>query len=202
MVCGVDDSARDRLIIGMRELMRTKGFAATGINELVAVSRSPKGSIYHYFPGGKDQIAAEAIRRSGDEAAGATRAAFQRHRTPRAAVRAIIEWQIDELVASDFGVGCPIAAATLDAASRPGPVREACRDAYESWQNALAEGLSRRAVLTPSTRGDAAVLLSAIEGALLLCRAERSTAALGHLMDRIDSLVPRAAVPRPKESEQ
>lgn len=180
---------RERLIDGMRTLLQTKGYAAAGLNELVALSGSPKGSIYHYFPGGKEQIAAESLRRSGKEAAAATTEAFRRHRSSKAAVVAIVSWQIDQLVHSNYRYGCPIATTALEAASESTLLQEACSDAYSTWLASLSEGLIANGSSRAAAERDSVVMLAAIEGALLLSRAQRSPMPLQHLIDRVDVLL-------------
>ncbi len=169
---------RDRLVDTMGELLARRGYTASGLNELVAESGSPKGSIYHYFPAGKEQIAAEALRKGGDGAAAATAEAFRRHRTPVAALRAIAVWLAGALEASDYRYGCPIATTALEAAAESEVIREACADAYDAWLSAIRDGLIGGGATPKAAGRDAVLALSLLEGSLVLCRVRRSTAPL------------------------
>lgn len=182
-------NARDRLITTMQDLLTRQGLARTGLNELVTLSGSPKGSIYHYFPGGKNQIAAEALRRSGDEAAHATDEAFRLHQSPLTALRAIIEWLDETLRSSDYQYGCPIATTTLEAASGSTDIQQACEAAYEAWLTSIHNGLSTTTEDPIDTDRIAHVVLAAIEGALILSRAQRSTKPLRHVSDTLTALL-------------
>ena len=64
-------SSRDRLLDTAVDLLQRQGYHGTGLNELLERSGAPRGSLYHYFPGGKEQIGAEAIGRAGEQVAAA-----------------------------------------------------------------------------------------------------------------------------------
>ena len=55
----------ERIVQAMAELLRVQGYAATGLKQLAVAARAPTGSIYHHFKGGKREIAAVALRRTG-----------------------------------------------------------------------------------------------------------------------------------------
>jgi len=63
--------SRDRLLDSAVDLLQRQGYHGTGLNELLERSEAPRGSLYHYFPGGKEQIGAEAIARAGGQVAAA-----------------------------------------------------------------------------------------------------------------------------------
>jgi len=177
------------MVEAMGRLIQAKGYHATGLNELVATSGAPKGSLYHYFPGGKEQIAAEAIRASGSEAAAATRLALESKPTASAGLRALVEWLATTLETSGYRYGCPIATTTLEIASDSPIIQEACRDSYAEWLDAIvdrliADGSSRRAAVPRAT-----LVLAALEGALVLSRAEHSTRPLRILSTSIAKLI-------------
>lgn len=181
--------ARDRLITTMQDLLTRQGLARTGLNQLVAISGSPKGSIYHYFPEGKNQIAAEALMRSGEEAAAATDEAFGIHKTPLMALRAVIDWLEETLKSSDYRYGCPIATTTLEAASESPQIQQACAAAYDTWLTSIRNGLSAATEHPIQTDRIAHVALASIEGALILSRAQRSTTPLRHISDALPALL-------------
>jgi TetR/AcrR family transcriptional repressor of lmrAB and yxaGH operons len=162
------------MVSTMGRLMQAQGYAATGLNQVVADSGAPKGSLYHYFPQGKEQLAAEAVRAAGEQAAAAFRQAFVTEADAVAALRAVVAWLEQELVRSDYLYGCPIATVALEAASQSPAIREACRLAYRSWRTVISTGLQVDGRSPDDADADAVLTLSAIEGALLLSRTERS----------------------------
>src|SRR4051794_14031491 len=127
--------ARERMVRSAAYLFRERGFSGTAFSDVIAHSGAPRGSIYHHFPGGKDQLAEEAVRYAGDYLSAGVRAAT-RDDDPVAAVRAFIGWWRRVLVKSDFRAGCPIAAVTVESRHA-----DAASTAFRNWQNALAAGL-------------------------------------------------------------
>src|SRR5690348_17874368 len=106
-------SSRDRMVRSAAYLFREHGYTGTGFSDVIAHSGAPRGSIYHHFPGGKDQLAREAVRYAGDYLSAGVRAAT-RDDDPVAAVRAFLGWWRGVLVKSDFRAGCPIVAVTVE----------------------------------------------------------------------------------------
>ena len=150
----------------MQQMIQAKGYPASGLNELVITSGAPKGSIYHYFPGGKEEIAAAAIRASGAEAAAATASALGSARSAAAGIKRVLDWLADRLQQSDFRYGCPIATTTLEIASDSDVVQQACREAYAAWQGAIAARLQADGCSAKRASATATIVLSALEGAL------------------------------------
>ena len=180
---------RERMIETMHHQLQSRGYAASGLNELVANSGAPKGSMYHYFPGGKEEIAAAALRQAGVAAGVATREVFRRHRSAAAATKATINWLSTQLVESDFRYGCPIATTTLEMASESQTIQHACRDAYNSWLEALRDGLTSHGIDHRTAKRLGTVMLSAIEGALILSRAQRDVTPLRQVAGAVADLL-------------
>jgi TetR/AcrR family transcriptional repressor of lmrAB and yxaGH operons len=174
---------RERVVRTAADLFRSQGYHATGLNQVLSEGGAPKGSLYFHFPGGKEQLAVEAVALAGKELGDALTAVLAAVPDPAQALSRALELLGRELLASDFRSGCPIATVALDAASDSEPIRVACEDAYASWQQVIAAHV-----------GDddlAVVVLAAIEGALLLSRTRRSldplhavAAHLGALLER------------------
>ena len=181
--------ARARMIGSMQRMLQTKGYAASGLIELVADSHAPKGSIYHHFPGGKEELAAAAIRVSGAEAAAATARALAGTRTPAAGVRLILDWLSNQLATSNYRYGCPIATTTLEIASESDVVQQACAEAYAAWHAAIADRLIADGRKRRSADDAATLVLAAMEGALILCRAQCSVRPLKVLADNVSALL-------------
>lgn len=170
--------SRDRMIEATAQLLQKQGYAGTGLTEILAVSGAPRGSMYFHFPNGKEQLACEALRASGE--AWKTRIAeVARGITdPGEAVAAVCAMLGDELEASGWELGCPIATVALEAAGASESIRETCAAHFAGWETIVAARL-RAAGFDEATAGVAAtVAVSSIEGALLLARVYRSRAPL------------------------
>lgn len=161
---------RERLLRTAATLFRQQGYYATGLNQVVADGRAPKGSLYFHFPGGKEQLAVESVALS----AGEIRIRMQ----GAPDLETALEHLAARLVASDFKDGCPVATVALDAAGESEQIREACATAYGSWREVLVDFLVRQGIRPDRAPGLATTVLAAVEGALLLAKTQRDVAPL------------------------
>jgi len=168
-------------------LFRERGVHGTSLSDVVAHSSAPRGSIYHWFPGGKAQLAAEATRYSGEFIAGGIAAALEED-DPVAAVRAFASLWRAVLRDSDFSAGCPIASATLEGDRAPA-ARDVAGAAFARWQELLADAFRRRGATPARARSLATLTVAAVEGAIVLSRAQRSSAPLERVADELESIV-------------
>ena len=168
-------TTRDRIVESSAELFRRQGYAATGVKQIVAEAQAPLGSLYHFFPGGKEQLGAEAIRTSGALYEQLIPAVFDPAPDIVTAVRDFFAGAAEHLKETDYADACPIATIALEVSSSSEPMREACAEVFESW---LAAGAARLAGagLAPSRARELTIaMLAALEGAFVLARALRST---------------------------
>jgi AcrR family transcriptional regulator len=167
-------------------LLRERGYSGTAFSDVIAHSGAPRGSIYHHFPGGKEQLAEEAVRYAGDFVAAGVRAAT-RDDDPVAAVRAFLGWWRRVLVDSDFRAGCPIVAVITE--SR---LADAADGAFRRWQDALAAGLASAGATPERAARVATLVVASVEGATLLCRARRSLEPLDDVTAELEDLIATA----------
>jgi AcrR family transcriptional regulator len=165
------ERTRQKLVDATAALLRRQGYHATGLAEIVHESKAPRGSIYFYFPGGKDELARTALEASGAAWRARIEQAIAGLDDLGAVIDTIIRVLGDDLESSGWDNGCPVAAVALEATSAP--VREAVEAHYEAWLAAIAERLVGYGVARVAARHLAIVALSAIEGALLLARVAR-----------------------------
>jgi len=193
--------SRRRMVDAAVELFRAQGYHATGLNQLVAKGGAPKGSMYFHFPGGKEQLAVEAMRESAGRVRELLRGAADAAPDAATAVALVIDALATELLDTDFRCGCPLATVALEAAARSEPIAAACAEGYRSWREAIAERLTRQGFAAAPAAALATVVLASIEGALLLARAERDLTALRqvreHLITTINAARPIDAAPDP-----
>src|SRR5690242_2007467 len=125
-------SPRDRMVFSAAQLIRRHGVTATGMRDVAAHADAPRGSLQHYFPGGKDQLMAEAAQWSGRYAAKriARFVAALPEPTPGALFVAIVDQWRDDLRHSGFDTGCPVAASVADCASDNPTVRQGAATAF------------------------------------------------------------------------
>lgn len=159
---------RDRILYATAELFRRQGYSGTGLKQVVVEAQAPFGSLYHHFPGGKQQLADEVIRASGAFFQALVTAVYDGESTAEASVRAVFEGAAETLASTDFQDACPITTVALEVASTNDGLRRATAEVFEQWTVALTERLG--------DRDRALAVLSALEGAFVLCRAQRTVA--------------------------
>jgi AcrR family transcriptional regulator len=171
-------ATRDRIVQASAELFRRQGYAATGVKQIVTDAQAPFGSLYHFFPGGKEELGAEAIRTSGALYELLIGAVFDPAPDLVTAVRAFFAGAAAHLQETDYEDACPIATVALEVSSSSETMRQACADVFESW---IAAGTPRftAAGLGADTARELVIgMIAALEGAFVLARATRSTEAL------------------------
>jgi AcrR family transcriptional regulator len=172
------NATRERILETSAELFRRQGYAATGVKQIVTNAQAPFGSLYHFFPGGKEELGAEAIRTSGALYELLIPAIFDPAPDLVTAVRAFFAGAAEHLRETDYADACPIATIALEVSSASEPMREACAEVFESW---IAAGLPRFTAAgldTARARELVIAMICALEGAFVLARATRSTEAL------------------------
>ena len=171
-----DPKTRWKIVGAMARLLRQRGFAATGLNDLVATSGAPKGSLYHYFPGGKAEVAAEALVFAAGLVQATLEALRRTERGPAAMVRAYGALLGGWMEKSGFSDGCPITTTLLETAPADARLAGIGRDAFAAWQAVFAEALCEAGV-EAGRAGDLALMaIMTIEGALILARVRREAA--------------------------
>jgi TetR/AcrR family transcriptional repressor of lmrAB and yxaGH operons len=168
-------------------LMGEQGIEATSFSQVIEHSGAPRGSIYHHFPGGKAQLIEEATRYAGDAVVQAVNATVEGHDDPVAAVNAIADFWRTLLYDSEFAAGCPVVAATLEGGNTPA-AREAARDAFKRWESLYTGMFVRAGVPEERAKSLASMAVSAVEGAVILSRAERSNEPLERVVEEVRTL--------------
>jgi AcrR family transcriptional regulator len=168
------------MVITAARLIRTQGVSGTGLREVVEAADAPRGSLQHYFPGGKDQLVVEALEFTASYAARRVEraAAGLRTPTPSKLFSAIVDQWRSDFRDSDFTLGCPLVAATADMAAGNEAIRGALASAFERWQQPVAAALRDMGVPRARAAGLASLMISALEGAIVQARATQSLAPL------------------------
>lgn len=164
--------SRERMLETTIDLMRGFGLAGAGINDIVRDSGAPKGSVYHFFPGGKLQIATEALAQYAPRVQAFIGQALAAPDTPPAKVRALFDAFARRAAAADYRRSCAVGAVGLDLGEDLEPVREVLAAALRDWQAEIAAHFDLGTAAR--TRAFAGLVLTAIEGAYVRCRIERS----------------------------
>ena len=165
--------------------MRRQGYNATGLNEIVAHSGAPKGSLYFHFPGGKEELAVAAMARSGDQLRRAIEAIVTSSDDLGESLRRLVDALAIGLERSSYEAGCPIATITLEAATTSEAVRATADAVFSSWLAVLQERLVATGLNAEDAERRALLVLAALEGALILARARHDTGPLAAVRDEL-----------------
>jgi TetR/AcrR family transcriptional repressor of lmrAB and yxaGH operons len=171
-------TTRTRLLDTAGQLFRCQGFHATGLDEVLKRSGTPKGSLYHYFPGGKDQLAIETLGHFAAQLEQRMSALLSSSSDPLKALRKFLLFTVKSLAESDFRDGCPIAAVTLDVASDRESIREACEAGFQTWLRVFVQHLSHAGLTETRAKSIATLFLASLEGGMILSCAQKSVAPL------------------------
>ncbi len=185
------DRHRDDLVAATGQLLRRQGYAGTSVSDFLDAAGAANGSLYHHFPGGKEELASAAIDVAAEQVEAALRSAFDATDDPVVAAQRSIDGMIAAFEA-DPRDGCPVAPTAIDAAGVSEPLRLAAAAAFARWSGVFERAL-RRTRDQDIAATQARVLLSAIEGALLLDRTSRETSHLKALRDALPTLLARPA---------
>lgn len=186
---------RDRILDASAELFRRQGWAGTGIKAVLERAGAPSGSLYHFFPGGKDELTAATVRRAGAEYQALVEAVLRAAPDPVTAVRDAFLGAGEALRASGWADACPIETIALEVASTNEALRVATAEVFAAWLEAGTAFFARSGVPAPEARRLALSFVSLLEGAFVLDRASRTTDALEAAAESMAALVAAALPP-------
>ncbi len=185
---------RDAILASAVRLFRRQGYAATGLAEILAESGAPKGSLYHYFPGGKTEIGAEAVTVAGEKVAATLRSIAEEAVDPGEIIARYLSMMADWMAQSGYRDGSPITTTLLETVPGQETIREAGLSAFASWSVVL-ETSARAAGIGPQrARTLARFSIAALEGALIQCRVAGDAAPLLEAAEELRALY-RSATP-------
>lgn len=165
---------REPIIRAAVTLFRRQGYAGTGLNDIVDASGAPKGSLYHYFPGGKAAIAVAAVEEAGRRLVETLGALSREHATAGELLLGYARMLSTWLRQSEYRDGCPMTTILLELAPDARDVARAGRDAYRARIAVLREKLERDGHTPERAERLAQLATSALQGALIQARVERS----------------------------
>ncbi|MEN3608924.1 TetR/AcrR family transcriptional regulator [Plantactinospora sp. ZYX-F-223] len=181
--------ARDRIVAGAADMISRRGLSATSIREMAKHARAPLGSTYHYFPDGKQQLATEAVRYTGDLVARSLRKELRAG--PAAGLRAFLALWRKIVVDTDFQAGCPVLAVAIEEPP-PGeipPALAAAAEVFDAWEDLLAASLREHGADPEQAAQIATLIVAAVEGTVAMCRAKRSTEPLDRIAVQLQALI-------------
>jgi AcrR family transcriptional regulator len=174
---------RERMVVSAALLIRERGAHATAISDVLEHSGAPRGSAYHYFPGGRTQLLCEAVDYAGEHVGAVI--------TEAAGGLELLDTLIDkyrrQLLDSDFRAGCPIVAVSVESGfetdneqdrDRMAPVIDRAAAVFDRWTDLIAQRFIADGVAADQAGELAMLATAALEGAIVLARVRRDVAPL------------------------
>jgi TetR/AcrR family transcriptional repressor of lmrAB and yxaGH operons len=166
--------AREQILQTTCALLEKQGYHGTGLNEIVRESNAPKGSLYYYFPEGKEQITSEAVQQSSQVTSERIRLGLAESSDAAQAVHDFILKVAENVELSGFAAGSPLTAVAMETATKSERINLACREAYATLQNAFREKLLEGGYPQPKAEELSLFVVASIEGGIILSRTNRN----------------------------
>jgi AcrR family transcriptional regulator len=168
-------TTRESILTAAAELMRHKGYGAVGMKDVVAASGAPIGSLYHHFPGGKAQIAREALINAGTAYGLLIPTLVDPHDDLGEAVASVFAQAADDMAATGFANMCPVASVAAEVADTIEELRDATARIFTAWLDGGTAYFVARGMPDDEARDLTVALVGALEGAFVLARTLRDT---------------------------
>ena len=181
---------KQRMLDSAVLLLRERGAAGVTVDAVLAHSGAPRGSVYHHFPGGRNEMVLGAVRQAGDYIATMVGESAAEGDVQQMVQRLVAFWK-RALTKTDYRAGCPVAAMALDSRDLVPDAGDLVREIFGRWQASLAEVLSASGFAAQRAQRLATLVVSAIEGAIILCRAHRDLGPLDDVLVEIAPLLER-----------
>jgi TetR/AcrR family transcriptional regulator, lmrAB and yxaGH operons repressor len=169
-------SAREDMLSAAVELFRARGYEGVGVAELLAKSGAPRGSLYFHFPGGKQQIGAEVVARVGAEVAERFRGLHESGVDLDTFIERVFKTTAKESKDRDYCATCPMAAIATGFGASDEKLAEAVRGAFNSWEHEIAAAARARGMSEGNAAVFASAMMTAMEGAFVISKAQRTSA--------------------------
>ena len=183
---------QEKILSATLDLIERQGFHSTGLQQIIKASGAPKGSLYFHFPEGKDQIVSCALQQGSEFINAMINHAFALADTPSQSVRWLFDGLARRLLDSNYEKGCPVATTALEAGDAHPQVRDACAQAYDLWQDTITRGLCQKGIPEEQAIYEAPLILSLLEGALMMAKVRRSRQPLDQARDVLLARFPSA----------
>ena len=183
-------NTREQILQTTCDLLEKQGYHGTGLNEIVKESGAPKGSLYYYFPEGKEQITAEAVLQSGRVVSERIRAGLTTSSSAPKAVHDFILLIAENVERSGFAAGSPLTTVAMETATKSERINLACREAYGMLQTAFREKLLASGYSSTKAEELSTFITASIEGGIILSRVSHTADPLRLVAKQLKMLLP------------
>lgn len=170
------------------KLIQEKGYYGTGLSDILSHADVPKGSLYHHFSGGKDELIARALEFAANQRSELFRKAMKGKPNAIEGLKAVVDIFIDEMKSSEFARGCPLATVSLDISSENEELRKVCSEMYDYWIDGIEKYLEYKGIAR-NVRVKAEEFMVNLEGAILLSKVQQNDKYLIQIKNQIAPLL-------------
>ncbi|WP_433336944.1 TetR/AcrR family transcriptional regulator [Spirillospora sp. CA-294931] len=184
-----ESDTRDRIVQAAAALLQRQGYEGASVKPIARAAGASVSSVYHFFPGGKEQLAIEAMRYGAEDFSRILERGLASSPDPARAVAACALLQAGTLRESDWSDGCPIAVTALETVGRVPGIQQAAIEALAHWQGMVAAKLESCGMAPPTARALAGTVIAILEGAELLSRVTGDDTPLNDAAVHLERLV-------------
>ncbi|MBP2473371.1 TetR/AcrR family transcriptional repressor of lmrAB and yxaGH operons [Crossiella equi] len=170
-----EPGTRDRILAATSRLLERQGYHATGVKQIAQEAKATLGSVYHFFPGGKVELAVASVHHVNTTYAAHLQALLDSHPHPADAIEAWAQDTATYIENSNWTEGCPITATALESAGQTPELQEACRATFANWESLVRAKLESAGLPTPDATDLAATVLNTLTGAEVSTQLTRTT---------------------------
>lgn len=186
-------NAKEQIVSTAARLFFSQGYHATGLNQIIKESSTPKGSLYHYFPHGKEELAHECIQKANEHIMQKFEDTFAAHESTGDAIQRFIHDMADETEAADFTGFLPFSFwAAVETSCISHQLRVACQGVFANWQNIITKHLMMEGVGEEKARETGLLVISLMEGALIISLTNQDKQPLLTAADYLSSVAKNA----------
>lgn len=185
-------NTRDHIIDVISHLLEAQGYHATGLNQIIAESGAPRGSLYYYFPQGKEELTAEAVMRTGRLTAQRITEQLALIEDPGEALRQFIRNVAYHVEHSGFEAGGPLTIVAMETVNSSERLNLVCREAYQLLQRAFAEKLAQNGYSQERAERLATFITASLEGGIMLSRTNHNSDPLRFMADELAAFIQSA----------
>lgn len=183
--------SREKILSAATRLFQLQGYYGTGLNQIIKESGAPKGSLYYHFPGGKEQLAIEAVNEMKEYIRQKIADCMEACTDPAEGIQAFLKELSCQFSCTEDIEGLPVGLLAAETSLKSEPLREACHEAYKEWASVYEEKLRHTGCSENRAKEASTVVNAMIEGGILLSLTAKNSTPLLHISSCIPDLLKR-----------
>ncbi|TSI08701.1 TetR/AcrR family transcriptional regulator [Lysinibacillus sp. BW-2-10] len=180
---------KSRIIEVATNLFQKKGYIGVGLNEILKECNISKGSLYHHFPNGKEELLITCLQSLNEAVTEDIEGIYHRYATTKEATNVMVEQLIEKFEREGTLTGYTFSSIVSEMAALSDPVREACAELYKKMQDIYYHKLVADGLSNDKAYAYALMMTASIEGAMMLCLTQNSAEPLKVLLKMLPNLI-------------